>query len=465
MESDFLRRINELDSLADAVAHAPVLNIPGPELQTAVAKLSCLRRRIDAASNHALAALAESRSTTLTHGLRTEDWLARTARLPKRTAIQKVKVAMAVAKDLPAFDAALSDGKIELDHATKMVSVMRVENQERLREFQADLVEAAIDQPKFEAWASDTARLASQIARNAGYDPSTDVNANKLTFEPLGDGSFRGGFEFWDVRAEVARQALNREADIVYDEYCQQTNKSDKPAPGRASCLAEAFIRLVLRGAEVPSLDGRYVRPIADISLVIHANDPIGDIYTPGDVRLQDASLQALLCDAQYTPIVVNNLGEPLAHGRSKRFATPAQIKALGARDAGCVAAGCDVPAEWCDAHHVKHYKRDKGKTDIDNLALVCRCHHGLAHSSDSEMIHIRRHPDPNDDDSDPELLAERAEDAKHPNSLFKFVTSAGAVLYSQHRATQHPTRSTANARHEHTSTRSTHDIDRRTNA
>ena len=31
--------------------------------------------------------------------------------------------------------------------------------------------------------------------------------------------------------------------------------------------------------------------------------------------------------------------------------------------------------------HHVKWWKPDRGKTDLDNLALLCEHHHGLVHS------------------------------------------------------------------------------------
>jgi hypothetical protein len=48
--------------------------------------------------------------------------------------------------------------------------------------------------------------------------------------------------------------------------------------------------------------------------------------------------------------------------------------KALHARD-----HGCHTPVAWTDAHHVQPWA-DGGPTDLDNLILLCRFHHGLVH-------------------------------------------------------------------------------------
>lgn len=48
-------------------------------------------------------------------------------------------------------------------------------------------------------------------------------------------------------------------------------------------------------------------------------------------------------------------------------------------RDDGCVFPGCDRPADWCDAHHINFWAFG-GRTDIDELALLCRQHHTLVH-------------------------------------------------------------------------------------
>ncbi|MBN2114806.1 MAG: HNH endonuclease, partial [Acidimicrobiia bacterium] len=57
----------------------------------------------------------------------------------------------------------------------------------------------------------------------------------------------------------------------------------------------------------------------------------------------------------------------------------PALRKALELRDQHCTHPGCQIPARWCDAHHVVHWA-DGGTTDLSNLRLLCRQHHRHAH-------------------------------------------------------------------------------------
>ncbi len=65
----------------------------------------------------------------------------------------------------------------------------------------------------------------------------------------------------------------------------------------------------------------------------------------------------------------------PLAVGRTARTATPAQRRALAARDRGCIIPGCGIPAEACQTHHVDDWAGG-GTTDLPNMVLLCWAHH-----------------------------------------------------------------------------------------
>jgi hypothetical protein len=67
--------------------------------------------------------------------------------------------------------------------------------------------------------------------------------------------------------------------------------------------------------------------------------------------------------------------GKPLNLYRSRRIASASQTLALIARDKGCTFPGCTMPPEWTEKHHVVPW-RDGGRTDVDNLCLVCDYHH-----------------------------------------------------------------------------------------
>jgi hypothetical protein len=89
---------------------------------------------------------------------------------------------------------------------------------------------------------------------------------------------------------------------------------------------------------------------------------------------------ESLLCDCEVHPLLVDDDdGNPLKLGRSTRFATLKQRRAVIVRDGGCAFPGCDCPAAWIEIHHVKRYA-DGGVTDIHLLAGLCRRHHGVTH-------------------------------------------------------------------------------------
>ncbi|RKS75318.1 uncharacterized protein DUF222 [Motilibacter peucedani] len=87
------------------------------------------------------------------------------------------------------------------------------------------------------------------------------------------------------------------------------------------------------------------------------------------------AALARLTCACQLTPVIVSEWGEPLALGRESRLAPRSHVKALWVRDGGCITPGCTNLN--VQAHHVRHWARDHGPTEVPNEVLLCeRCHH-----------------------------------------------------------------------------------------
>jgi HNH endonuclease len=78
---------------------------------------------------------------------------------------------------------------------------------------------------------------------------------------------------------------------------------------------------------------------------------------------------------AEIIPVVIGTDGV-LGYGRSRRIATASQRRALAARDGGCCFPGCDHPPDWTEvAHHLTPWEQG-GKTDLNDLALLCDHHH-----------------------------------------------------------------------------------------
>jgi hypothetical protein len=82
----------------------------------------------------------------------------------------------------------------------------------------------------------------------------------------------------------------------------------------------------------------------------------------------------ALACHAELSIIRWSD-GIPLDVGRRYRTETPALRRALEARDQGCRAPGCGMPAAWCTAHHLKPWSQG-GTTSLQDTALFCFVHH-----------------------------------------------------------------------------------------
>ena len=114
----------------------------------------------------------------------------------------------------------------------------------------------------------------------------------------------------------------------------------------------------------------------------------VGAGETPTGRLLSPATLRRLACTAGTLPAVLGGAGELLDLGRTRRIFTPAQRRALGVTQRHCQAVGCDIPATWCEAHHLRPWATG-GLTDLVNAALLCSFHHHRIH--DPALTAIRR--------------------------------------------------------------------------
>ena len=96
---------------------------------------------------------------------------------------------------------------------------------------------------------------------------------------------------------------------------------------------------------------------------------------TADGALLSTTQLLELAAETEIIPAVLNRSGAVLTLGRSRRIASRSQTLALAARDGGCSFPGCDLAPPWCERHHITAWI-DGGRTDLDNLTLLCRYHH-----------------------------------------------------------------------------------------
>ncbi len=98
--------------------------------------------------------------------------------------------------------------------------------------------------------------------------------------------------------------------------------------------------------------------------------------------------LERLGCSAVFERVLLAPDGAVVNLGRTVRLATSGQRRALAARDKGCIIPGCNRPAKQCDAHHLIAWAQG-GRTDLDNLALLCGPHHTAVHAGVYNLVMI----------------------------------------------------------------------------
>ena len=90
------------------------------------------------------------------------------------------------------------------------------------------------------------------------------------------------------------------------------------------------------------------------------------------------ATAQRLACDNPILSGIVDKHGNVLALGRTRRLVSRAQRRALMIRDGMCQYPGCH------QTRHLKAHHRvpwiTGGRTDLDNLILLCQWHHTVVH-------------------------------------------------------------------------------------
>jgi hypothetical protein len=108
---------------------------------------------------------------------------------------------------------------------------------------------------------------------------------------------------------------------------------------------------------------------------------------TPEPVSL--ATAERLTCGGGTTEVTIGAFGQPLDVGREKRFFTKKQRIALAVRDGGCLFGTCERPPSMTEAHHIKFWSRDGGRTDIRDGVLLCKFHHLLMHNNGWEIERV----------------------------------------------------------------------------
>lgn len=225
----------------------------------------------------------------------------------------------------------------------------------------------------------------------------SDAHASRaLSFAVMGDSVILTG-SLPRLEGEAVMAAVDAWAERL------RSAADDVPAAARR---ADGLVALVNLAATADSLPNRGGLPVA--LTVTLDQTPAGDYVwsTASGHALTESEQRFVACSGHITPVVVEgpetctdhppgdgqvhprrtpaplaapiaglastllDVQTPLAVGRTHRNATPAQRRALAARDRGCVIPGCGVPAKPARPTIARKWNAG-GRTDLANLVLL----------------------------------------------------------------------------------------------
>jgi hypothetical protein len=333
-------------------------------------------------------------------------WLRDTTGCGAPAAGAQVRVGLDL-RELPAVAVAVRAGRLGAEQARILTRLVGRIAAADLLDTQSALIEVAAgrDPQALAAWVQHLIATWSEPAHE--HDARSARNKRYLQSRRNGDGTVRGTFVLADEDAESFF--------TVIEPLARRTGLSDERSAGqrRADALVEVF-DLAARHADLPDAGGH--RP--QVSYVVPAGwaageaaPPFTDLVqaslpdqgTPAGVPVEGrcataawtgpqtrTRIEAMLCDARITRVLLGPAGQVRGLESLTDSITPAQRRALAARDRGCTARGCTRPPAFCDAHHLTH-RQDGGATDLDNLVLLCRRHHILWHQGRLQLwdLHV----------------------------------------------------------------------------
>jgi hypothetical protein len=135
------------------------------------------------------------------------------------------------------------------------------------------------------------------------------------------------------------------------------------PHPDRATVVVHAQLEGLVSGQDGGEIEGGLIHP---------------------------ETTRRLLCNARAQTVLEDVSGDAVAFGRLSREPSAAMMRQLRHRDRECVFPACGS-RRFVEAHHIVWWRND-GRTDLDNLALICSFHHKLVHEHGWSLSRDRAH-------------------------------------------------------------------------
>jgi hypothetical protein len=280
-------------------------------------------------------------------------WLAQISSSDHRTAQQITRTSSALRR-LPALDHALSTGALSLDQVAAAAEFATPGTD-------AELARVAVGK----------APSAIAIAARTLAPPAVEDDQELYQRRSLSMSWTRG-------RRELCFSGrLPLEQGAIFEQAIWSIAKPQRAADKQTGTLLDwqqsAADALVTLARQSRDADGGVTR--SPTTLIVHLSDDAPPLLE-GAGPLSPETAERLTCDARR--LTIKPSGRDLVHSRVARCASYAQQRALHKRSTHCQYPGCTAAREL-EAHHVVPVECG-GRTELDNLILLCPRHHKLLH-------------------------------------------------------------------------------------
>lgn len=341
---------------------------PGPDVDLATLPTETIMGL--AAASSARIAREEARFVGYTAELRKrEGWRAEGATSLEAWMVERCGVSRASARsyahvgeqleERPHLTAALSSGELTFDKVAAVVDVATPANDRELAELAREC----------------TVRQLQEVARTERGVPrsraETDHESRSVRFND-------------ECRTVTAQMPPESYAEV---KSCLETKARALPSDGETRWdqrLCDVYL-------EIFGSDRAAAQGASPYVVVVHApletladesSELAGELERGGLIDAE--TVRRLACDATVIVALDDDLGHTMYEGRARRFPSGSQRREVMRRDRHCRFPGC-ANVTFTNVHHIKPWGSG-GRTDLENLVLMCQHHHYRLHSSGWSM-------------------------------------------------------------------------------
>jgi hypothetical protein len=340
--------------------------------ETDVAKMSTEEIMEEAAETSCQMAAKAGRLVQLTGELdRREGWRDEGATSLEAWIVERCGVSVATARawahvaerlfDLPQLAEGLSEGELSFD---KVRAVVDTATPETDRDLRAKARQCSVHQL---AQLSRSLKGASSASAKRDYE-TRSVRFND-TFRTVTAQLPPESYAEVRTSLEARAKELPSDGETRWDQRLCDAFLETVRSAGRPGSSRSASSRVVV--VHVP------LETVAD-----ETSEVAGELEQGG--MISGETVRRIACDATIVVALDDDVGHTMYEGRARRFPTDAQRREIMRRDRNCRFPGCPN-VTFTNVHHIAPWKPD-GRTDLDNLVLLCEHHHHRVHSRDWTM-------------------------------------------------------------------------------